>query len=99
MTIEEREEAIAYIKVYRKLDEDLHNTSLKDSISYYATDKCLKYWNMAIKALEREHVLDKIRAEIANLDDADYDYEGYYKAVTDAIAIIDKYKRESEDKG
>ena len=43
-------------------------------------------------------VLDKIRAEIENLDDADYDYEGYYKAVTDAVKIIDKYKAESENK-
>ena len=42
-------------------------------------------------------VLDKIRVEIADLDDADYDYEGYYKAVTDALKIIDKYKAESED--
>lgn len=41
--------------------------------------------------------LDKIRAEISSLDDADYDYEGYYKAVTDAVKIIDKYKVESED--
>lgn len=41
-------------------------------------------------------VLDKIRAEIADLDDADYDYEGYYKAVVDAVKIIDKYKAESE---
>lgn len=40
----------------------------------------------------REKVLDKIRAEIADLDDADYDYEGYYKAVTDAVKIIDKYR-------
>jgi len=37
-------------------------------------------------------ILDKIRAEIAVLDDADYDYEGYYKAITDAVKIIDKYK-------
>ena len=51
---------------------------------------------LAIKALEQEDVLDKIRAEIADLDDADYDYEGYYKAVTDAVKIIDKYKAESE---
>ena len=43
-------------------------------------------------------VLDKIRAEIADLDDTDYDFEGYYKAVTDALQIIDKYKAESEDK-
>ncbi len=42
-------------------------------------------------------VLDKIRAEILVLDDADYDYDGYYKAVTDALAIIDKYKEESEE--
>lgn len=41
-------------------------------------------------------VLDKIRAEIADLDDADYDYEGYYKAVAGALKIIDKYKGESE---
>ena len=46
----------------------------------------------------KNEILDKIRAEIADLDDADYDYEGYYKAVTDALQIIDKYKAESEDK-
>ena len=48
------------------------------------------------KYIERE-VLDKIRAEILVLDDADYDYEGYYKAVTDALKIVDKYKAESGD--
>ena len=37
-------------------------------------------------------VLDKIRAEIADLDDAEYEFEGYYKAVTDALQIIDKYR-------
>ena len=50
--------------------------------------------DMAIKALEKEPILDKVRAEIADLDDTDYDYEGYYKAVTDALQIIDKYKAE-----
>lgn len=45
----------------------------------------------------KNEILDKIRAEIADLDDADYDYEGYYKAVTDALQIIDKYKAESEE--
>ena len=44
----------------------------------------------------KNEILDKIRAEIVDLDDADYDYEGYYKAVTDALQIIDKYKAESE---
>ena len=41
-------------------------------------------------------VLDEIRAEILVLDDADYDFEGYYKAVTDALKIIDKYKAGKE---
>ena len=36
--------------------------------------------------------LDKIRAEIADLDDAEYEFEGYYKAVNDALQIIDKYR-------
>lgn len=63
MTREEREAAIAYIKYYRKLDEDLHNTSPKDSVSYYATDKCLKYWDMAIKALSQ---INDIKAIINN---------------------------------
>lgn len=46
--------------------------------------------------LKQEPILDKIRTEIADLDGADYDHEGYYKAVTDAVKIIDKYKAESE---
>ena len=46
-----------------------------------------------IMPLHREvDTLDRIRAEILVLDDADYDFEGYYKAVTDALAIIDKYR-------
>ena len=66
----------------------------------YDNDRVEEAVDMAIKALEQEPVLDKIRAEIANLDDADYDYEGYYKAVKDVLQIIDKYKAEmeSEDK-
>lgn len=45
--------AINYLKVYRKMDEKLHNMSPKDSVSYFATNECLKYWDMAIKALEQ----------------------------------------------
>ena len=60
MTREEREAAITHIKGYRKLDENLHNTAPKDSISYYATAKCLKYWDMAIKALEQESCEDMV---------------------------------------
>lgn len=43
-------------------------------------------------------VLNKIRSEIAGLDNAIYGFEGYYMAVTDALEIIDKYKSGSEVK-
>ena len=36
--------------------------------------------------------IEQIRAEIADLDDAEYEFEGYYKAVNDALQIIDKYR-------
>ena len=37
--------------------------------------------------------IEQIRAEIADLDDAEYEFEGYYKAVNDALQIIDKYTK------
>ena len=40
----------------------------------------------------KRDVLEQIRAEIADLDDAEYEFEGYYKAVNDALQIIDKYR-------
>lgn len=51
MTNSERAAAIAYIKRYRKLDEDLHNNAPKGSASYIITHRCLQYWDMAIQAL------------------------------------------------
>lgn len=55
------------------------------------------YKNQLLECREDKiKTLDKIRAEIAVLDDAYYDYEGYYKAVTDAVKIIDKYREEQE---
>ena len=79
MTREEREAAIAHIKGYRKLDEVLHNTAPKDSISYYATDKCLKYWDMAIQALEKESIYDDkehyVTISKALYDKLNIDYE------------------------
>ena len=52
-----------------------------------------------VKKMQRTttETLDKIRAEIAALDDVDYDYDRYYKAVTDVLEIIDKYKAGSEE--
>ena len=55
-----------------------------------------EFIKLAIKALEQEPILDKVRAEIADLDDTDYDFEGYYKAITDALQILDKYRAEME---
>lgn len=43
-----------------------------------------------IKALEQEPVLDKIRAEIKVMS-------GDIETIADVLAIIDKYKTESED--
>jgi len=53
-----------------------------------------KDYKRLCKALDNENVLEQIRAEIADLDDAEYEFEGYYKAVNDALQIIDKYKGE-----
>lgn len=71
--------------------------------------KCLRYKGIITdkdcdrlrKALDNEDVLDKIRAEIADLEIIDYDYEGYYqegycKAITDVSQIIDKYRKGQE---
>jgi hypothetical protein len=53
------------------------------------------------KYIERE-VIDKIRAEIEKEterdDHADEYCDGYYDGMRKALAIIDKYKAESEDK-
>lgn len=52
--------------------------------------------DIAIQAMEQESVLGKVRDEIADLDDADYDYDGYYKGVTDALQIVNKYMADME---
>lgn len=82
MTREEKEKLIRHLRYNLEIGAD-----------YLITDKDVVE---IIKALEQEPILDKVRAEIADLDDADYDYEGYYKAITDALQIIDKYKTEME---
>lgn len=60
-------------------------------------------FDMAIKALEQESVLDNIKAEI--LDEAEYAYADFEQYKDDdfryglkrAVEIIDKYKAESEE--
>ena len=63
----------------------------KEDYKRYKEDKVCSYASAVLDAVSLNEVLDEIKAEIADLDDSDYDYEGYYKAVTDAIKIIDKY--------
>lgn len=56
-----REEAIEYFKFHRKIFcEDHLKICLKDSIAYQATLKEKEFYDMAIKALEQESILDKI---------------------------------------
>ena len=54
--------------------------------------------DMAIKVLEQQLILDKIRERIS-LEKLGYSPSaGYYKAIVKVLQIIDKYKAESEDK-
>ena len=90
-----REEAIICLNGIKNYGRDTFNeqTDWQD---------CL---DMAIKALEQEAVIDKIRAEIwdlqfgpeeksmTNEDRAD----AYNNAISQVIEIIDKYKAESEE--
>ena len=86
-----REEAIEWLNRELKVWE-------KDCLSKHPIKEAL---SVAIKALEQEPILDKIRAEIMSLDYIDEDkYEGtsispmIYR--DDVLEIIDKYKGESE---
>jgi hypothetical protein len=52
----------------------------------------------AIKAMEQEPILDKIRAEI-ELEKLGYPPSaGYYKAIMKCLQVIDRYKAEREGK-
>lgn len=76
------------------------------AIEYLEHYKKVKYgmmpewvWDMAIKALGQEPILDKTKAEIARLRDS-WEKDNYHDeadALTTALAIIDKYKAESEN--
>ena len=96
MTREEREAAISYLETYRKMDEDLFKLSPQNSIAHHATAQCLKYWDMAIEALKKDPILDKIKDEIEQF--ADTHCSGDDINIYDVFQIIDKYKEsEGED--
>lgn len=91
-----REEAIFCEKSY------IGETNCIDC-KYCGTETCQsrESHRMAIKALEKEPILDKIRTEIKKEidrdDHADEYCDGYYDGMRNALAIIDKYKAESEE--
>jgi hypothetical protein len=92
MTREERNKAI------RILDD----MKVKIGIPKAAVTQIDKNWalDMAIKALEQEPVIDKVRAEIAGLQT----YKMFvgektvYIELSDVLSIIDKHKAGSGDK-
>ena len=68
------------------------NMKMEKSIS----EEGYRHFQMAIKALEQEFVLDKIRAEI-ELHRRKTESIDQYDLVGDCLDIIDKYKTESEE--
>lgn len=68
-------------------------------------EECERYveaYNMAIKALEQEFILDKIKAEIEDTGAYEQEVSGkteFMKGITYCLNIIDKHKAESEQKG
>ena len=53
MTLEERKEAIEYLKKYKELDKQLFQIAPFNSVSHNVLVKCLRHWDTAIQALER----------------------------------------------
>lgn len=88
------EKAIEFGKIFLKSIENE-----KGSATY-------EFVETAVKMMEQEPVLDKIREEIEALiewHDCPIEYDNgndawYCEACNQAIKIIDKYKAESEDK-
>lgn len=88
-----KEEAIFCEKSY------IGETNCTDC-KYYIADTCLsrESHKMAIKALEQDNILDKIRAEIEALPKT-YPFVNHfdmYVKVSDVEKIIDKYKERKE---
>lgn len=84
-----RDEAIARIKIHKSVHK------MNEPRAIHISEAL----DMAIQALEQQSVLDKIRAEIMKLQTYKM-FEGedtVYVERDDALAIIDKYKAESEE--
>lgn len=64
----------------------------------YISQRKVEAINMAIKALEQESIIDRIRAEIEQTEINGHirDVECFRAGINIALNVIDKYKAESE---
>jgi hypothetical protein len=97
-----REEALKILKEPDRIGYNVIHANDEETIKY--NTKSQMALNMAIKALEQEPVIDKIRAEIEQLtiteggDDYVRKMAELFSLKMKVLHIIDKYKAESEDK-
>lgn len=80
------------------------NEEAKDKLNFLKTPldevykSMIEALDMAIKALEKESIIDKIRAEIEQTEINGHirDVECFRAGINIALNVIDKYKAESE---
>ena len=94
MTRDERELSITYLEGMKEEYIEGEGFERHPLPEYYAIEN-------AIKALEQEPILGKIRAEIQaleylNIEDGSDGYDKYIEQY-EVLKIIDKYKAESEE--
>ena len=92
-----REEAVEIIKKW--LMEGIYGLT-KDRLGYiegWFRKKDVEAFQMAIKALERESVLDKVREEVEQITDTiGVSYNPYVNRIN-VLQIIDKYRTGSKE--
>ena len=95
MTREEAIKTLKWFREYEQLKEEDYRIQDKNGNWYYLiSEKDFEAFELAIKALEQEPILDKIRADIEDL--TYYCCEVHPRTVIDdVLGIIDKYKAEN----
>ena len=101
----EREEAIKALKWFKEYDGGDYDGGDRiidkyGDCYYLVTERDFEAFDMAIKALEQEPIIDKIRAEIEqNAYPIVHGVNNHENGMTlyGILQIIDKYKAESED--
>jgi hypothetical protein len=101
MTREEREKAIKALKWFKEYNEEDYcgGDRIQDEHGdwyYRITEQDLETFDMIIKALEQEPILDKIRAEIDKIYNREGNSFDCLNALDELKEFIDKYKAESE---